>query len=178
MRAMTESSNPSVAELHSMLDIFRVMRKERGEEVFMPHTFEEWAAEKGVPMTARLSLPSHMVHPKSQMCYWNAWLLYLSSSGRGSKQHRYDSLRYCEGFVALPDVCIPVMHGWCVDAKGRVLDPSVEQDRGAAYIGVAFSEAFAVSAWGKLNKWKAIGIVGNIWRFIQTADELAGGRSR
>lgn len=67
-------------------------------------------------------------------CYRNAFEL---------ADYRAD-LTYCEGF-ACPVGLIPVHHAWCVDADGRVLDPTWS-DKSSDYFGVALDREF-VRTW-------------------------------
>lgn len=169
--ATVDLSSPSLPEFRKMMSMFRMLRESKPESAaYLPMTSEEWVEKHGVAMTQRAPLPARMVKPKSQQCYWNAWVLFLM-------KHRTitSPVSYCEGFVMLPDVPIPVMHGWCLDSKGRILDPSVEQDIPPVYIGVVFKDGFAMDAWGKLNKERRIGILGNVWVFKKTMDWVEQG---
>ncbi len=51
------------------------------------------------------------VKPRPHQCHRNSWLAALCSRGR---------LRYAEGLL---NGCVP--HAWCVDATGRVVDPTL-----------------------------------------------------
>lgn len=58
-------------------------------------------------------------------CYANAQFLARRRKG----------LRYVEGFATN---VIPVEHAWCIDAEGRVVDPTWGEDRKPDYCGIAF----------------------------------------
>lgn len=58
-------------------------------------------------------------------CYANAQ--YLASRRKG--------LRYAEGYATS---VIPVEHAWCVDAQGRVIDPTWDEKHQPDYFGIAF----------------------------------------
>lgn len=72
-------------------------------------------------------------HGQQKACYANAQ--YLARTRKG--------LRYAEGFAT---GVVPVEHAWCVDEKGRVVDPTWDEERtigldaGAKpdYFGIAF----------------------------------------
>jgi len=150
--------NPTLADLRHFLGAFGRVREGNPHAEYMPLTAEEWVAQKGVPMLSRQRLQRKLVRPKSQECYWNAWRLR-------KQRARSDCLTYCEGFVLLRHMPIAVMHGWCIDEHGAVLDPSVEQERPAIYMGVAFFDEFAERTWRQLLAQQAIGIMGNLWKF-------------
>ena len=101
---------------------------------------------------ARVVLPEHEVKEKSQQCYLNAWRL---------RQRRTATLHYCEGFYYQKGMAIPVMHGWCVDRQARVVDPSVNQVKPAAYYGMIFDNEFARECWRQLARGRRIGILAN-----------------
>lgn len=85
-------------------------------------------------------------------------------------------LRYCEGFVALRGFPLPgFLHGWLVNEHGRVIDPSVEQDRDAVYYGVAFKTESAIQWWKILDKKGWIGILPNQWLLRIDIDKLCAG---
>jgi hypothetical protein len=58
---------------------------------------------------------------------------------------------------------IPVLHGWCVNGDGLVLDPSIEFERGAVYYGIEYEDDFTRERWKQLRRKAAIGILPNVW---------------
>lgn len=77
-------------------------------------------------------------------CYQNA--------SEASLRHR---LIYCEGYACGP---IPVLHAWCVDDRGRVVDPTWRK-RGTEYFGIAFDRKYVLRAlltnghYGLIDAW-------------------------
>jgi hypothetical protein len=119
-------------------------------------SFEAWLATYGRWWNQRHVLLDRYVKEQSRECYLNAWQL------RGRLRH--DSpLSYCEGIVFVEGMFMPVWHGWLSDAHGNVVDPSVNQQRRFAYLGLEFDRTFAHRAWIELRSKELIGIVGNAW---------------
>ena len=50
---------------------------------------------------------------------------------------------YVEGFALAPQL-IPIFHAWCVDAEGKVIDPTWDYHPGTAYFGVPFNREFVL----------------------------------
>ena len=64
--------------------------------------------------------------PKKR-CYDNAYDLMTE----------HPTMTYCEGFVLLEKVAIPVEHAWCIDEAGGVVDNTVRAST-VAYFGIPF----------------------------------------
>jgi hypothetical protein len=79
--------------------------------------------EHGRPMALKLN-STHKRGPMRQ-CFMNA--VKMATSGR--------LVTYCEGFAL--GSTMPMLHAWCVDREGRVLDPTWPYPD-AAYHGVPF----------------------------------------
>lgn len=69
-----------------------------------------------------------------KMCFANAQTLALDD----------DSLEYAEGWATHYDVPIPVLHGWCLNRRGCVVDPTWHQDcsNRSAYFGVRIAKGY------------------------------------
>lgn len=76
-------------------------------------------------------LPEDVLWRPATFCYANASNLARTSNGRFS---------YAEGYALKGGR--PVLHAWCVDAAGNVVDPTWSDPRtggiGQAYLGVVF----------------------------------------
>ena len=56
-------------------------------------------------------------------CYYNAWTLAEARNWE-----------YAEGYATTTELGVPLMHAWCIDDEGRVVDPTWSD--GANYTGV------------------------------------------
>lgn len=98
-----------------------------------------------------------------KMCYVNAYQLAVRNPGR---------FFYVEGYA---NAVIPVEHAWCVDRKGRVIDPTPYWEDGKDYFGVKFnlSTLHAIQritkGYGALAHWEH-------WRDVRPI--LTGKRAR
>lgn len=82
-------------------------------------------------------LPSQYPSMTPKECFANAQQLVLEN-GSG--------LIYCEGYAL---GVIPVLHAWCLDSDGNVIDPTwsgrkKRVDIGSEYFGIAFNEDYIV----------------------------------
>jgi hypothetical protein len=62
-------------------------------------------------------LPDHLEVMEPRMCFMNCFEL----------AGMMDDLTYCEGFVLLASLPIPIHHAWCVDEEGRVVEPTITE---------------------------------------------------
>ena len=153
--------DPIVAQMELQTWMWRIGKlRKMNPGINMPETADEWLLRHGKPMNERLLLPERLVHPKSKQCYLNAYSLF----------RRRKNLHYCEGNVYMDDCPIPVMHGWCVNDQGLVLDPSVGNDCGIVYFGVQYQDAFVRECWVDLKYHQAIGILPNVFLFGKKDD--------
>lgn len=136
-----------------------------GERAQMGIMLEEFVLRHGRLMTDRHLLPESHVRPGSKECYWNAWRLH----------RRRPRLAYCEGYMAVERCPIPVMHGWCLDAQGKVWDPSIEQSRGAVYFGIQYRADWVSEKFGVLRKRRLIGIMPNWYVFDRELSDITEG---
>ena len=94
------------------------------------------------------ALPPKLQPGKRRECFKNAFDLAMSVTG----------LRYVEGYAC---GVIPVLHAWCADADGMVVDTTWTGGRfrsplGMEYFGVAFGTEFLFKA---LAKKKTYGLI-------------------
>jgi hypothetical protein len=82
-----------------------------------------------------------------KQCFQNAVNLMLESGKR---------LIYCEGYGTS---VIPVLHAWCVDKKGNVIDPTWDYKDSVEYFGIPFDPDFVMKSmfkskyYGILDNW-------------------------
>lgn len=136
-----------------------------GTRLVMPQSIPAYVATHGRVYTKRVKLPKKQIRPKSRECYYNAWQLW---------RRRRDELHYAEGYIALEGCPIPVMHGWCVDLKGRVVDPSVANELGCVYCGVKFTPDYTDQVWLVLRLSGYIGIFENAYLLDEELDFTKG----
>jgi len=83
---------------------------------------------------------------KVKECFKNAF--HLADSGSG--------LVYVEGYATSKGLPFPVLHAWCVDSKGNILDPTWKD--GEEYYGVPFDMGFVCRT---ILKRKKFGVIDN-----------------
>ena len=105
-----------------------------------PASFAEFLLRNGRAFKGR-PLPARYSMKMPRMCYFN-------SSQIVGKNHR---LRYCEGYVILADLGIPIQHAWAIDPYDRVVDVTLQDyETGksrsgmAEYFGIVFERRHLV----------------------------------
>ena len=64
---------------------------------------------------------------------------YCFANAGALAKKKLSRLTYVEGYAT---AIIPVLHAWCVDPDGGVVDPTWDDGVGVAYFGVAFATDF------------------------------------
>lgn len=98
-------------------------------------------------------IPRKYKYGPLKLCYKNAYQAALMSGGE---------LIYCEGFAF--SILIPVLHAWCIDLKGNVIDvtwdrskfTSINPEDKFEYYGIPFALDFV---WDQMSKSKHYGIL-------------------
>lgn len=107
--------------------------------------FEEFVYRNGQPFKTQIS-PKSLKRGRMKECYRNALMLMLDNP----------SYLYVEGYAT---GIIPVMHAWCIDKKGNVIDPTWAD--GKEYFGVIFKRSYALEQAlkdgkvGLIDNWQA-----------------------
>jgi hypothetical protein len=73
-------------------------------------------------------------------------------------------LTYVEGLAILPNPAFDMEHAWCVDAEGRVVDPTWEEP-GLAYVGVPFLASYVRA------RYKAQARFGEMGSLLRVGDD-------
>src|SRR4051812_17605590 len=96
-------------------------------------------------------IKSGQAHADLNGCFANAQLLM--------KQR--ESLLYCEGYALSVATGVTMHHGWCLDADGRVLDPTWERHSRVStwYYGLTFAREYALR---RLEAQLQTGVVGSL----------------
>lgn len=109
---------------------------------------EAFVLERGRLFTPK-PLSSNITPGEIKCCYKNAFELMVARK----------DLIYVEGYA---QSIIAVLHAWCVNDKGEVIDPTWTGDTpmGTAYYGVPFDREYAIrqmlkkSKYGLLDDWE------------------------
>lgn len=78
-------------------------------------------------------LPKGIRRAKKGKCFANAYRLSVNGSG----------LTYVEGYATCEgSFGIPILHGWCVDRDGNVVDPTWDHPERNVYLGIPLKDEF------------------------------------
>lgn len=99
---------------------------------------EDFVLREGREFQA-VPLPSNIPAMQKRQCFYNCTMLALE----------HPELTYVEGYGCN---MIPTMHAWCIDAQGRVVDPTWDYREGLNYYGVAFSRDYLRQVYGGKDK--------------------------
>ena len=103
-------------------------------------------------------LPKDISRGIMKECFRNAFMLMAAHS----------ELIYVEGYAS---GVIPVYHAWCVDQKGKVVDPTWGDD-GQVYFGVPFSSGFVREQTLKSKKYGLIDAWDQHWPLFSMEKDL------
>jgi len=128
-----------------MTDIENYMKavcKMRDDHIGRPDNWsyscvEDWVLKNGRHWTPA-PLPKDVELMTIKECFKNAALLALERP----------DLTYVEGFATIG--LVPVLHAWCVDDEGRVIDPTWPEG-GIEYYGVPFDRRWLIRELAKVK---------------------------
>jgi len=116
-------------------------------EEFLYLGIEDFLLKEGYHMGDRSPRSDKIRRGKMKECFRNAYLLALSRP----------YMTYCEGY-AVGNGLMPVMHAWCIDENGQVVD--VTWKDGKDYFGVPFKISYvsriirAKNSYGIIDNWE------------------------
>lgn len=90
--------------------------------------------------------PEGLWRGKKRECFHNAFRLASEAD-----------LFYVEGYALS---IIPMLHAWCIDADGRVVDPTWDPDENMAYLGIPLKWDYVIDIlvsrgyYGVLDNWE------------------------
>jgi len=102
------------------------------------------------------SLPTKYDQAKRSLCYENAFWLAIE----------YEDLTYVEGFAKSPGGRWGVLHAWCVDPHGRVIDNTWLDAAESSYFGIPFKTAFLSQTVKKYGRYGLLDDIKNRWPLI------------
>jgi hypothetical protein len=100
--------------------------KQLGAELWV---VDEFLLRNGREFYSQL-LPVRYRRRPIKACFYNARQLVLRAKG----------LRYAEGYAIGMDLPLLIHHAWAVDAKDRVIDPTLRQPEMFEFFGIAFDQ--------------------------------------
>lgn len=120
---------------------------------------QEFVLRNGQTYEGR-NLPSSYIPGVPKYCFSNAQE-YVAGNG---------SLRYVEGFAMRDDIEFTMHHAWCIDARNRVVDPTMIHAEHCSYMGVIFMREQIRAARGIHSISVLDGDHGINWKLIAQLD--------
>lgn len=106
--------------------------------------FEEFILKHGRSFDNIVELPGEVKRGKSRECFKNAATLAIEY---------YPTWIYCEGYAAGP---IPVLHAWCVNRRGAVIDPTWND--GTEYFGIPIKQSYLLKSLRENEVYGLLGV--------------------
>lgn len=133
----------TLTSLTQYLELIVSMKKNMNNSNLIKYVgFEDFILKMGTEFK-NTKIIKPIKYGKMKECYKNASLLCMYN----------EELEYVEGFA---NSIIPVMHAWCIDRSGNVIDPTYKNQEKCNYYGVIFKKEFMHK---KILKNKIYGIL-------------------
>jgi len=147
---MTSHSNDDIhAYLNTMIEAHTHLWQSKGLAEDAPYVcMEQYVLDNGGYMPWR-EQPADLPPGEPKDCFANAADLALVDS----------DLTYCEGYAYAKGL-IPVLHAWCVDVEGFVIDNTPVWSNGGSYFGVMFhtddllDKIMRTKYYGMIDNWQ------------------------
>lgn len=124
-----------------------LMRKARcGNKLNGWYTTGHFVLKNGRQWNNGHPLPDDVEPMKEKMCFKNAAQMAIDSN----------RFIYCEGYGLS---IIPVMHAWCLDKDGNVIDPtwaSLPFEKGREYFGIAINTKYLIAHLCETERWGSL----------------------
>jgi len=144
---------PTAANITDLLEAELALVKQAGmNRIGRFFSMGEFVLKHGREFTPSRTLPKDMRLGKLGHCFENAAKLAIDRA----------CYTYCEGYAM---GIIPVLHAWCVDENGVVVDPTWTRGNlealGMVYFGVAFNTKYLIhhlcehEKYGLIDAWEA-----------------------
>jgi len=142
----------ALIEFIKSVDTARKMYMEKNDLALLPSGF---ASQEGLVLKHGNAMPvsDFRVHRgPMKKCFMNAQKLMTHNRSLPSRGRRVMKVfRYCEGYAIKDGLPFPVLHAWCIDEDGAVVDPTWQPtkrqvDKGLAprvgYFGIVFKDEY------------------------------------
>lgn len=125
----------------------KLMRKSRcANRLNGWYSTSHFVLKNGRQFEPTLALPDGVEAKQPGMCFKNAAEMAIDSS----------EFIYCEGYGLS---IIPVLHAWCLDEDGRVIDPtwaSFPFEKGREYFGIAIKTKYVIAHLLETERWGSL----------------------
>ena len=134
--------------MENLLEYLKKMSTVIVRNEFKYNNFEDFVFKNGVPFKEMSSDKVRMGQQGN--CFMNA--------ARLSQNRKYT---YCEGYCAVSDVPIPILHAWVIDEQHKVVENTlrISNNAIAVYYGVVFSGLYLATT---ISQRRYFGLIDNM----------------
>jgi len=134
--------------MKNLVDYLKKMSTIIVRSEFKYNSFEDFVLKNGVPFKERT--PDKIRMRQVGDCFANATRL--------TQNRKY---KYCEGYCAVSNIPVPVLHAWVIDNQHRVVDNTLRLSDNVVvvYYGVVFSGLYFATT---ISQRKYFGLIDNM----------------